>query len=1202
MLKNYTLITVLIFVLHSAGYAQNGDIRGTVKEGGEPNLTAFVQLKKGQAIAANGVVDDHGSFIFSELTPGDYTVTVLALGVDTITKNVYLSDGGSKFLAISLISGGGDQLGVVEVIAVALDRDPPRRPIEIIESPYDGLLGLISQDPSVTKVGGALQSGSARPGQLAVIKNNAIQIGPLNPATFNLGEVKVISAGVPAMYGDFVGGAIEYTTSDILDPTAIRQIMVRSSSPFNAYHQNAIETYLYKPLIVEDGHTKLAITHSLFAGFQIDPNPSSIDLYGLKENVENDLLETPFTNYGGGASLPTASGFRNEDFVKVNTKQNAAATNLYTSAMLSYKPSRDLVLRIEPSIQYTRQNQFSFSNSLLNSGRNPLNTSVIGKINAQIQHTLKRPYSSSGQLMYDSSLFSKINYQLIADYQRVNSKTVDPIHGDNVFEYGHIGKFTSTGTDRYTYVDGQRYFTDQNGEKVLADGFYEFQDGYEETSLQFEASEHNIQRAAITRYALENNTILNLSQLQESQGLLNGQNPTAINSMWYAPGTLVSNYAKSDQQKGSLKAILNIAMNPTRELGKQHDIQIGTLFEQRRRSYYSLNANGLWRLMPQLVNRQYNTLDYANPILSYDEQGMFTDTVSYNYINDLSRQSNFDQSLRGNISSSNGYTIGGAQFIDINELDPSAFSIDMFSADELWNNGESYLGYAGYDHTGKLMRSKKSLNDFLNDRANRFVNAYNPNYSALWIQDKFVLEKIKIRAGVRIERFDANQSVLKDPYSLYPVQTASEVNTIAGQTVSHPSNISKEAAVYVNDLHRPTEILGYREGGTWYDERGVELSSPESIRIKTASGVIQPLLVDPNNQNLTDESFKDYEPEILILPRLSFSFPISSKALFYAYYDKFAQRPSFGQSFAPISSYYYLENASNTILPNPELKPAKRTDYQIGFKRLVGTRGKLNIRVGYADIKNDINLISIEQAYPRSYITYSNSDFSTIKSFGGDYELSLTSINLRANYLLQFADGTGSNANSAAALIQANQPNLRSLYPLQYDVRHKINGSVTVALDSLGKKKISIFRHMQINIFGNAQSGTPYTALVNAIPEAQSLGSASRSQIKGNPFGSRLPWNYSVDLSISKVFFVRQKPIVAQLNALNLLNISKIYNVYAYSSSPSDDGYLSSPQGQQRLNTELSAQSFADYYSLKNNDPVNFGKPRMISLTLRTTF
>lgn len=1203
MLKKYTLFIALVLLAQGALYAQNGDIRGTVKEGEELNVTAFVELKKGQATAAKGFVDGNGSFVFSELSSGEYTITVYAYGIDTVSQNVYLSDGDSRFVAFNLTSdGGGDVLVGVDVVGVALIEDSPRKKEEVIASPYDGIIGLISQDPSITKVGGSPQSGSARPGQLAVIKDNTIQIGPLNPSTFTLGEVRVISAGVPAMYGDFVGGAIETTTSDVLDTTAKKQIMVRSSSLFNPYHQNAVETYIYKPLIVQDGQTKLAITHSLFAGYQKDPDPASTTLYSLKKEAENGLLETPFTTYGGGAALPSASGFDSDDFVQVKNKQNTAATNLYTSAMLSYKPTRDLVLRVEPSIQYIRQNQFSFSNSLLNSDRNPLSTSVTGKINAQIQHTLKRPYSSSGELQYDSSLFSKINYQIIADYQRVNGKTVDPIHGDNIFEYGHIGKFTSAGNDRYTYIDNQKIVTDENGEQVIIEGFYELQDGHEETELIFEASEYNKQRAAITRYALENNGVLNRSQLQESQGLLNGQNPTAINSMWYAPGTVVSSYAKSDQQKGSLSAILNIAMNPTLELGKQHDIQIGTIFEQRRRSYYSLNANTLWTLMPQLVNRQYNTLDYANPVLSYDERGMFTDTVSYNYINDISRQSNFDNNIRDKIDATNGYNSGGAHFVDINELDPSTFSIAMFSADELWNNGESYVGYAGYDHTGNLLRGKKSLNGFLNDRANRFVNAYNPNYSAIWLQDKFVLEKIKIRAGVRIERFDANQAVLKDPYSLYPVQTVAEVGTIAGNTVTHPSTISQDAAVYVNDMHRPTEILGYREGSQWYDERGVELSTPESIRIKTAAGVIQPLLVDPNNQNLTEESFEDYDPEIIVLPRLSFSFPISSKALFYAYYDKFAQRPSFGQSFAPISSYYFLENASNTILPNPELKPARRTDYQIGFKRQVGARGKINIRAGYADIKNDINLVSIEQAYPRSYITYSNTDFSTIKSFGGDYELSLKNINLRANYLLQFADGTGSNANSAAALIQANQPNLRSLYPLQYDVRHKVNGSATFVLDGLSKKKKSIFSDMLLSIFGNAQSGTPYTALVNAIPEAQSLGTASRSQIKGNPFGSRLPWSYTVDLSISKVLVVRNKPIVVQLNALNLLNISNIYNVYAYSSSPSDDGYLSSPQGIQRLNTEQNAQSFVNYYSLKNNDPGNFGQPRMISLTLRSTF
>jgi len=289
-------------------------------------------------------------------------------------------------------------------------------------------------------------------------------------------------------------------------------------------------------------------------------------------------------------------------------------------------------------------------------------------------------------------------------------------------------------------------------------------------------------------------------------------------------------------------------------------------------------------------------------------------------------------------------------------------------------------------------------------------------------------------------------------------------------------------------------------------------------------------------------------------------------------------------------------------LPNPNLKASKRTDYQLGFKQLVGKRGKLNLRAGYAEVKGDINLISIDQAYPRSYITYSNLDFSTIKSFGGDYEIALPSMNIRANYLLQFADGTGSNANSAAALIQANQPNLRSLYPLEYDIRHKFNVSTSFVLDSMARSSKSIFKNMRLNVFANMQSGTPYTALVTAIPEAQNLGTASRSQIKGNPFGSRMPWNSTLDLSISKLVFVGKSPMTLQLNARNLLNFSNVYNVYAYSNSASDDGYLASPQGQQQVRNELNAQSFVNYYNLKQNNPNNFGAPRMVSLSVRTSF
>ena len=143
---------------------------------------------------------------------------------------------------------------------------------------------------------------------------------------------------------------------------------------------------------------------------------------------------------------------------------------------------------------------------------------------------------------------------------------------------------------------------------------------------------------------------------------------------------------------------------------------------------------------------------------------------------------------------------------------------------------------------------------------------------------------------------------------------------------------------------------------------------------------------------------------------------------------------------------------------------------------------------------------------------------------------------------------------------------------------------------------------MQANVIANAQSGSPFTAIVNAVPEAQNLGTVSRSQIKGNPFGSRMPWNYNVDMSISKSLIRNGKPVTFQLNVLNLLNLVQVYNVYAATASATNDGYLSSPVGKQTVQREQNAQSFVQYYNLKLNNPSHFGSPRMISLTIRTSF
>lgn len=43
----------------------------------------------------------------------------------------------------------------------------------------------------------------------------------------------------------------------------------------------------------------------------------------------------------------------------------------------------------------------------------------------------------------------------------------------------------------------------------------------------------------------------------------------------------------------------------------------------------------------------------------------------------------------------------GTTYIDIDALDPNFFTLDMFSADELLNSGNSLFTWYGYDHTGQ---------------------------------------------------------------------------------------------------------------------------------------------------------------------------------------------------------------------------------------------------------------------------------------------------------------------------------------------------------------------------------------------------------------------------------------------------------------------------------------------------------------------
>src|SRR5690606_26864804 len=121
------------------------------------------------------------------------------------------------------------------------------------------------------------------------------------------------------------------------------------------------------------------------------------------------------------------------------------------------------------------------------------------------------------------------------------------------------------------------------------------------------------------------------------------------------------------------------------------------------------------------------------------------------------------------------------------------------------------------------------------------VAPFQPIYMAGYIMDKFSFKDMFFNIGLRIDRFDANQQVLKDPFTLYQARTAGDVSQIGGVNISHPGNIGNDYVVYVDDVENPTEIKGYRYGNTWYDASGAQLSSGNALQV---NGQVKPYLVN----------------------------------------------------------------------------------------------------------------------------------------------------------------------------------------------------------------------------------------------------------------------------------------------------------------------------------------------------------------------
>ncbi|WNJ20158.1 TonB-dependent receptor domain-containing protein [Pontibacter sp. G13] len=1236
MLRRFSTLSLFLLMICHWAVAQDGKLAGKVLDkDGLPVSFATVVVFDGELVKHGGQTDAEGTFSFNPVAAGTYRVQARYLGNVKAVDGVSVVSGQTRRIEIKFSGDAAAAMDTVEIVAEdPIQNDPvvgsQMSGDEIRQSAIRNVNAIAGMTAGVNAgVDGGLPSIRGARASATTYYIDGVRVrGLSNLPQASIQSVQVFTGGTPAEFGDFTGGVIALTSRN---PASSFSGTVEgySSRLTDAYNHNQASVTLTGPLAfkkttLEDGQTFKSSVLGFFINGELfyneDGGPSAAGIYKLNDSVLADLQAVPVEISEDGNTFRSRANFVGaDDIEEIKAKQNNSQLRFRALARIDFQPTDNIILKVGGNYERIDIDQWGTTNMLFS-------PDVRSKFYGNQYRGWAR-FQQSFNTKSKNALVRNLFYSLQADYSLYERRFMNSQHRENFFDYGYVGKF------EFDQVPVYGYFNNPTGDDLSSSPYWRTL-GYLDQNLTFDDSDtRNPELAAynnvIFDYAEQNGLpsfsflaqdpitygISNLQELAFRQGILNGGGPRAVYSLQSGVGATAGSYTKFDFERYGFSG------QATAEIGP-HNLKLGFEFEQRVERYYAISARSLWGLMRQLTNFHLNNLEDDPALYSYmmNAGGEWNDTISVPFAYNAQDQTAFDIKLREKL----GLEIDGTQRINIDALAPEDFSLDMFTADELLQGGLGYINYYGYDYLGNKA-TPVADERFFTDPINRPQNAYAPTYVSAFIQDKFEFEDIIFNIGLRVDRFDANQKVLKDPYSLVDTYTASDLSAL-WDDYELPEGVGGTYVPYVSNVD-PTEadIIGYRDGEVWYDRNGAPISSNE---IANGSPNGRPLPYIREADTVSINSFKDYEPQTVFMPRISFSFPITDQASFFAHYDVLAQRP--GQASpttssllaGQISQYAFLENRPTVAVTNPNLQPEITIDYEAGFKQRVGERMAITISAFYRDMKNMIRYRRYNNAYPYTYDTYDNLDFGTVKGFNFIADMRRwNNLRFSANYTLQFSDATGSSFNSARAVVNSldGVGVLRSAFPTGSDQRHAINvnmdyrfvGSAMGPGFDIGGKTIYPLKNAGANMVLYMGSGTPYSASAAPAPSILS-GVNITNQLQGTPNGARKPWQFRVDLRLDKSFDFggkvknEKRGRVYSFNVfaemLNVLDIQNITNVYRFTGLPDDDGYLTSASGELFTLRQIDPEAFVDQYTTLLINPGNYSLPRRIRLGVLFNF
>ena len=408
-----------------------------------------------------------------------------------------------------------------------------------------------------------------------------------------------------------------------------------------------------------------------------------------------------------------------------------------------------------------------------------------------------------------------------------------------------------------------------------------------------------------------------------------------------------------------------------------------------------------------------------------------------------------------------------------------------------------------------------------------------PYTIAAYLQDKIEYENLIVNVGLRFDYFDPNTLIPADPED--------------------------------PDIFLPTKSVNqYRDT----NQNGQQDPSEPSLTVADREAYW----------------WKEASVKYQLSPRIGVAYPINRNGVIYFSYGYFFQVPSYDRMYTNSRILLTQSGANQTLFGNPDLKPEKSVQYELGFKQEIFEGTAIELAAYYKDTRDYVS--SRPQVTGSSSITYGifiNRDFS--RSTGLTFALNQyvsQRFNFSVDYTFSIVEGSNSDPASEFFAIVAqggkidstNQSNAltKLVQPLDWDRAHILNGSLFYSGDSWG-----------VNLLSRFSTGTPYTP-ARDIPGVL-VGEVATTRDLRNT--ARLPSRFTIDINANKTFSLGDYRFELFLNVYNLLDRKLVNAVY------SDSGLPTMP-----LPARIIPNAHPDYY----NNPTFYAEPRRIQFGVQLAF